>query len=665
MLPAPPQTLSAKTGSALVAGAVCIAFCIGILGFKEVTGVARVDLFFYDQFTRFQKAAPPPDSVTVVDIDDASLAMAGQWPWPRYRIADLITRIAEMNPAAIGLDIIFSEPDRTSLATIRQNYKNDFGLDISFQGVPEGLTDNDGYLGHVLATTGTVGARYFYFDHTGGSSFCREQALDISGRLDLLTLHEAPGILCNTPKVERRLNASGFINNQLDDDGMLRRVPLLLEYGGRISPNLSLATVLRSLDISAIEIDRSVYGPTIRFDSYEIPITRAGYASLHFTNPAQKLPTHSALDIFNGSADPADLAGKIVFVGSSAAGLNDLIPTVLDPMFPGVQTHAVLVGNILANGLIIRPDWAGWLVLAACTVTGLVMGIIFIRSSSPLSTFLASLTLCCAFIAITWLLFNAADLFLSPGPPVLSAVILFALLSSARFAIEKRMAFQWLRQLTNTQQVTMESMANVAETRDPETGAHIKRTQHFVKEIAEQLRRTGQFPDILNDDYIVRLYLSAPLHDIGKVGVPDNILLKPGKLTEEEFELMKKHTDYGHTIISSTVRKIEGDNFLRLAGEIAYTHHEKWDGSGYPRGLRMEDIPLSGRIMAVADVYDALTSKRHYKPPFSHEKAKSIMEESRGAIFDPAVFDAFIAIEDSIIAIAADLKDEENGDAIR
>ena len=200
MFPNAPKTLSAQTTTLLVAGAVCISFCIGFLAYKEVSGLTRIDLFFYDQFTKFQAKDYSSDSVTVVDIDDASLSMVGQWPWPRYRVADLITRISEMNPSAIGLDIIFSEPDRTSLATIQQNYKDDFDLELTFHGVPKGLTDNDGYLGYVLSTTNTVGARYYYFDHAGGSSFCRDQQISFSGRLDLLSLHEAPGVPLQTPR---------------------------------------------------------------------------------------------------------------------------------------------------------------------------------------------------------------------------------------------------------------------------------------------------------------------------------------------------------------------------------------------------------------------------------------------------------------------------------
>ncbi|WP_425488921.1 HD-GYP domain-containing protein [Cognatilysobacter xinjiangensis] len=229
--------------------------------------------------------------------------------------------------------------------------------------------------------------------------------------------------------------------------------------------------------------------------------------------------------------------------------------------------------------------------------------------------------------------------------------------------MHQRHAQRWRRQLENARQVTIESMSAVAETRDPETGAHIKRTQHYVRAIARRLRDTGQYLEVLTDEYIHLLFLSAPLHDIGKVGVPDHILLKPGALTAEEWVIMRKHAEFGRQIILSTSRHIDGDNFLTVASEIAATHHEKWDGTGYPMGLEGQAIPLSGRIMAVADIYDALISRRCYKDPFPHERAMQMMRELRGVTFDPVVLDAFFAIEKEIRRIAGNFRDEDEEEA--
>ncbi|MCK5070194.1 MAG: response regulator [Desulfocapsa sp.] len=208
------------------------------------------------------------------------------------------------------------------------------------------------------------------------------------------------------------------------------------------------------------------------------------------------------------------------------------------------------------------------------------------------------------------------------------------------------------KQVELTQEVTIESMGTLAEYRDPETGGHIQRTKKYVKILAQHLQLHPKFCDFLDDATIEILYQSAPLHDIGKVGVPDGILLKNGRLTVEEFEVMKKHAVYGREVIAISEKRLGQDSFLRHACIIAGSHHEKWDGSGYPDGLKGDGIPIQGRIMAIADVYDALISKRPYKEPLRHKDAVKIITEGRGAHFDPDMADAFLELEDEFRKIA-------------
>jgi len=205
--------------------------------------------------------------------------------------------------------------------------------------------------------------------------------------------------------------------------------------------------------------------------------------------------------------------------------------------------------------------------------------------------------------------------------------------------------------IERTNSATIYCLAALAETRDPETGQHIKRTQEYIWELALELRKNKEYEDVLTDEYIELLYKSAPLHDIGKVGVKDSILLKPGKLTYEEFEEMKKHTTYGGESLMVGIKELGEESFLTLAKEIALTHHEKWDGSGYPSGMSKKEIPISGRLMALSDVYDALISKRVYKGAFTHEEAKNIIVEGKGKHFDPDIVDTFIKVEAKFIEI--------------
>ncbi|MBW1895620.1 MAG: response regulator [Deltaproteobacteria bacterium] len=225
----------------------------------------------------------------------------------------------------------------------------------------------------------------------------------------------------------------------------------------------------------------------------------------------------------------------------------------------------------------------------------------------------------------------------------------------------KHLVRERTRELAMTQAVMIQSLATLAEYRDPETGGHIRRTQNYVKALAVHLKDHPRFFHELNDDTIEQLYLSAPLHDIGKVGVRDDILLKPGPLTAAEFEEMKKHTNYGRDALLITEQKLGKTSFLKYAREIAFTHQEKWNGTGYPSGLKGDDIPVAGRLMAVADVYDALISKRVYKPPMPHEEAVKIIKAGKGSHFDPDVVDAFLELESTFRNIAftfADFEDE-------
>jgi putative two-component system response regulator len=214
-------------------------------------------------------------------------------------------------------------------------------------------------------------------------------------------------------------------------------------------------------------------------------------------------------------------------------------------------------------------------------------------------------------------------------------------------------------ELDLTQEVTIECMTTLTESRDPETGGHIKRTKQYIKILAQKLRYNPKFKDFLDDDTIELIYKSAPLHDIGKVGILDHILFKPAKLTDGEFETIQKHCKIGASAIYTAEKKLGKNSFLHYAGQIAGTHHEKWDGTGYPKGLKGEQIPIPGRMMAVADVYDALITKRVYKEAYSHNKAVKLIFDGRGTQFDPDVVDAFMETEDEFRKAALESVDSD------
>ena len=212
--------------------------------------------------------------------------------------------------------------------------------------------------------------------------------------------------------------------------------------------------------------------------------------------------------------------------------------------------------------------------------------------------------------------------------------------------------------ISKMQSALIVTLADLVESRDENTGQHIKKTAAYVKIILEELKREGVYKEQLTDSFINNVINSAPLHDIGKIAVPDAILNKPGKLTKEEFDLMKTHTTAGGKIISSIIEMVPDSHYLDEAKNLATYHHERWDGAGYPTGLAGENIPLSARIMAVADVFDALVSKRSYKEGFPYDKALNIIKEERGTHFDPKLVDAFLAVKEKVLSVAREFNKE-------
>jgi adenylate cyclase len=321
----------------------------------------------------------------------------------------------------------------------------------------------------------------------------------------------------------------------------------------------------------------------------------------------------------------------------------------------GAEVQANIIDAVLQGDFLVRPKGASYYEFIAIILIGILSTICF-----ALCRVVINLTLFLLFSAaaiITAILLFRNGMYLSPLYPLLVYASNFSVLSILNFwRNEKRLKKKSMQHLA-THDAILEAIANITETRDAKTGDHIRRTRSYVKVLAEQIRHIPAFAAIINDEYIKNLCMSAPLHDMGKVGVADSILLKPGLLTPEEFEAMKLHTQYGRNVLDAVQNKLMDDPFLRLAREMVVSHHERWDGKGYPDGLKGEDIPLSGRIMAIADVYDALTSARPYRDKMSHETAVDIIVAGRGSQFDPQLVDAFAGIQAVFRTIANDLDD--------
>ena len=618
---------------------------------------------FYDLLLSANKGESSSVPV-IVDIDEKSLQQYGQWPWPRYRIAILLDKLRNKGALSIGLDMLFAEEDRTSIHSIKKEFLRDFGVDLGFRNVPQNLIDSDQRLADALSRGSVLLGYQFLFEEDSDSESCLLHPLHVNklghGKTeeDPLPFIHARSVSCNLKIFSKATAGSGFFNVSPDSDGILRRVPLVIEHKGKLYPSLALTTLMKAWGVNDVLLKtdgRDV--DSLYLNQTTIPLASKGSLLIRFRGKGKTFDYVSAADILSDRIPEGKIRGKIVFVGTSASGLKELKSTPFDPVFPGVEVHATIVDNIIKRDFITRPKWAAAAESLGVIVFGLISALILAWTGAGWSSLLLGAAGIGGWQASVWV-FRNESIFISPVLPLLVLVCNFSILTFFRFWREEQRVKERTREIAMVQEATIESMSSLTETRDPDTGEHIKRTQNYIRLLAEYLKNRPGFRAFLDDETIDLLWKSAPLHDIGKVGVSDRILLKPGRLTEQEFEEMKKHTVYGRDTILAAERKLGNRSFLRIAREIAYTHHERWDGSGYPEGLKGKEIPMPGRLMALVDTYDALTSKRVYKSQLPHEKAVEIIIEAKGTQFDPAVVEAFLEVKDDFHRIALTYGDD-------
>ena len=609
----------------------------------------------YDSFLKASPHRPPSDSVVIVDLDESSIASYGQWPWPRYRVAHLLKKIREAGASAVGLDILFAEPDRTSLDLLTREIRRDLGVSVGIKGFPHETMNTDKTLADVLAGGPFVLGYQFDFDDVRGKG-CVLHTLPLVVRAQKDSngkdaLFDAPGVICNLPLLSKAAGASGFFNVTPDPDGVVRRVPLMIRHEGRYYPSLALAVYLKALGGDPLLYVGEEGIEAIRVGGKTIPLDRRGNLLLNYRGSRYTFRHISAMDILNKPIPPSAFHGKIVLLGTTAAGLHELRTTPLESTQPGVEIHATVVDNLIAGDPIGFPRWSRGLQFLLVLIPGMFLTLLLVRTRSTWK--LLTVIPCAISIWLfSWWLLSRHQVYIPPLLPVLTLAFVLTTVTSLRYIEIASEIRERTRKLALTQDAIIQSLAALAETRHHETGGHIQRTRRYIRTLAEHLKGHPRFQHFLNDTTIDLLFRLAPLHDIGKVGIPDQILLKPTRLSTEEYEIMKKHTEYGAETIHMAKHFLGENSFLQVAEEIALNHHERWDGSGYPRGLHGNDIPIPGRLMAVADSYDAIISPRLYKPSIPHPEAIQIIQKLRGIYFDPDVVDAFLDVSDKFAETA-------------
>ena len=653
----------------LLVGGAILTLLVALLYLIQPTSLRFLDNKLYDLLLRSSAGGQTTGVPVVVDLDEDTLARFGQWPWPRYRIARLLERLRESGASSIGLDMVFAEADRTSFGTLQRELLRDLEFRVEVRGLPDAFLDHDAALATVLGRGPFVlGYKFSFPGEKASRADCLLHPLSVATvepagpLLGTDSLFRAQGAVCNLRSLSAAAPASGFFNVAPDFDGVVRRAPLLMRHEGALYPSLALATFMQAVGARQAVLTVAAGGvEALRVGGIGIPLDARGNLRIRYRGPGGTLPHVSAGEVLSGRLPKEHLRGKIVFLGASAAGLGDVHPAPLDALFPGVEVHATIVDNILKQDFLSRPAWTPGLELALVMALGMLSTLVLAWTGAAWSLLALALGVGGLWQGAQWAL-HAQGVFVSPLCPMILLGANVSVLTALKYWQEERRAKARARDLALTQDFTILCLASLTETRHQETGRHILRTQRYVQSLCRHLASHPTYRAFLDPETTEQFCKSAPLHDIGKVGVPDSILLKPGKLTPEEFEEVKKHTTYGRDAIQRAEAKFgrtANSAFLRLAQEIAYSHHERWDGSGYPRKLRGGSIPLSGRIMAVADVYDTVTRRRVYKPAIPHEEAVRLIVEQRGTALDPDAVDAFLELQEEFRQIALEFADTE------
>ncbi|WP_462323736.1 CHASE2 domain-containing protein [Desulfoplanes sp.] len=347
-----------------VGGALTLLSCV--LFVHEPLFFKYFDQRFYDILLRNGAKTSHSTVPVIVDLDEASLREYGQWPWPRYRMALLLEKIRQSGALAVGMDIVFAEKDRSSPCVMQQEIKNDLHLDIGFTGIPPALMDNDVLFGDILAKGSYVLGYYFTFGAGTVSppSSCTLPPLNVSvvkqsgsGGVDEY-LYTPDGVVAPIVELATPCPGAGFFNTVPDMDGVLRKTPLAVYWNGSVYPSLALATLLQGIPDQQVILKLSPGGiESMNVGGRVIPLDRHGCLHVHFKGPEKTFTYYSAKDVLADNVPPNVFAGKVVFVGTSAAGLKDLKTIPLDTNYPGVEVHATIVDNILSEDFILRPDW--------------------------------------------------------------------------------------------------------------------------------------------------------------------------------------------------------------------------------------------------------------------------------------------------------------------
>jgi len=613
--------------------------------------VAALDRRVYDLLLRVAGPGEPSGRVAIVAVDRSALAAHGPWPWSPPLLARLLQRITAAGAAAIALDTVLQVPDAVGDSGLDEHDGTDALVDV--------LHRSRVVLGHAMtfvsAPTPQVPCVVLPIERDPSDGSVPLVDLALGPRL-----FHASGVECSAPELTGAAAASGYLNLGPDGDGVLRRAPLVMAYRNGTVPSLAAAAVHVLVGHGPLRIGETHgYPLTLELGGLPtVPLDDHGTVALRFREEGA-FPRVSALDVLDSRPTAAVLANRLVFVGSD---VSDAVATPVTGEHPRLNLHATAADNLLQRDFISSPPYARLVtviltLLLGPSVAGLIVWLGYQRG--VIGAFAIGVGLWIAAVVAM----RVGGVFVSPVLPMLAAVGAAGLTATWRITRERFRSDDEQRRRQQAQELLVQSLMTMVELRDPTTGQHARRTQGYCRLLAQRLAHTPGFREYLTQERIEYISWLAPLHDIGKVGVRDAVLGKPSALSAEELDDMRRHPMVGFEAITRAQRHVgmdsaHDDALLQIAKDIVYTHHERWDGTGYPRGLRGDEIPITGRIVAVVDVYDALVEARPYRRRIPHQEAVTAIVSGRGTQFDPAVVDAFLMVEKDILELGTRLREE-------
>lgn len=596
-----------------------------------------LDWLVYDALVRSEPPRPEvarPQSTAVVAIDEASLARHGQWPWSRDLVADLVDRLHQMGATTIAFDMLFAEPDR-------EDRSADTRLAAALARAPA-------VLGHGLL-----------FDAVAAPPGCHLRPVDLVERQrgdepPHARFFEARGAICPLPILTEASGVTGFINAIPDPDGRLRRLPLLVRSGNDVYSGLALAAVRRVTGGPLVLDARADGSMALTVGSRTVALDDAGRMLVRYRPMGERAGLIGAADVLDGRADPSRIRGRLVFVGATALGLRDVVTTPTEPGLPGVLLHAAVADTLLGAPGFERSELAPLVEVVSAVTAAVLVSLVIWRFGMVTGAVAGVLIAAGAWWAARGLLVQGGWFF-SPFWSWIGIAVALVVDGAAGLMRERRRADRERRRRGDAQRLIVQALTTLTETRDADTGRHARRTQELTQILATALARRPNYRAELDAGRVALIATLAPLHDIGKVGVSDAVLRKPGALTPSEVEEMRRHPGLGYESLlrAETLAGVHDDEVVAVAKDIVHTHHERWDGTGYPRGLVAHQIPVSGRVVALVDAYDALVGGRSYRAGVAHEEAVQAIVDASGTHFDPEVVEAFLSVQQQFRALVA------------